>query len=124
MPYETTRESRGIYQKFWGEIASPELYESLKAIPSDPDFASVKYVIKDFLDVEVFDVKVKTIVEGLALNRVWKGTNPDIVVAVVTTNEDIIASCRSAQSYRVDAYPRKVFPTLTAAREWVDGDRT
>lgn len=119
MSYETIRESGGIYQRFWGAVDSLELYDSLKDIPTDPHFASVKYVIKDFLGVDVFDAKVKTIVEGLALNSVWKNTNPDIVVAVVTTHEEIIATSQSAMSYRVGGYPRQVFSTLAEARAWI-----
>ena len=119
MSYETIRESGGIYQRFWGAVDSLELYDSLKEIPKDPCFASAKYVIKDFLGVDVFNAKVKTIVEGLALNKVWKNTNPDIVVAVVTTHEEIIATGQSAMSYRVDSYPRRVFPTLAEARAWI-----
>ena len=56
MPYQTTREARGIYQKFWGDIVSPELFDSLKAIQETPDFASLRYVIKDYLDVNILAI--------------------------------------------------------------------
>ena len=119
MPYQTTREARGIYQKFWGDIVSPELFDSLKAIQETPDFASLRYVIKDYLDVNLFDVGVKTLLEGLALNVHWKHVNPDVVVAIVATHPEIIDTCRSALTYQFDAYPRKVFPTRADAEAWI-----
>ena len=119
MPNETIREPLGIYQKFWGELQSSELYESLKVVHNDPDFESVQYVIKDYLNVELFEVGVKTIMEGLAMNARGRRTNPDVIVAIVTTNPDIIGSCREALSFGINAYPRKVFPTVETARDWI-----
>ena len=119
MPYQTTRESQGIYQKFWGDVVSPELFESMNVIQDDPDFDSLRFVIKDYLDVALFDVGVKTLLEGLVLNMRGKRTNPHIVVAIVTTNQEIIDASNAALSYRFDAYPRKLFPTLDEARHWI-----
>lgn len=119
MPYQTNREARGIHQRFWGDIIPPELFDSLKDIPDDPDFPSLRFIIKDYLDVREFDIGVKTLLEGLALNVHWKHINPHIVVAVVTTNPEIIEVCRTALTYSFDAYPRKVFPTLAEARAWI-----
>ena len=121
MSYQTIREPQGIYQKFWGDVVSPELYESVKVIQDDPDFDSLRYIIKDYLEVGLFDVGVKTVLEGVALSVIGKQINPDIVVAIVTTNPEIIDANNSAQSYHFDAYPRKVFPTLADARAWADG---
>ena len=119
MPYQTTRETQGIYQKFWGDVVSPELFESMNVIQDDPDFDSLRFVIKDYLDVALFDVGVKTLLEGLVLNMRGKRTNPHIVVAIVTTNQEIIDASNAALSYRFDAYPRKLFPTLDEARHWI-----
>lgn len=121
MPYQTTWETNGIYQKFWGQVESPELYDSLRVIFDTPHFDKLQYVLKDYLDIETFDVGVKTIVEGLLLNLKGKRTNPNIVVAVVTTNPDIVEASNVALAYRFDAYPRKLFPTLAEARAWIAG---
>ena len=86
MPYQTTREPTGVYQRFRGVVTSPELFDSLTDTHDDPRFDALRYVIKDYLDVTVFDVGVKTLLEGLALNTVSKRTNPHVVVAIVTTN--------------------------------------
>lgn len=119
MPYQTTWETNGIYQKFWGQVESPELYDSLRAIFDTPHFDKLQYVLKDYLDIETFDVGVKTIVEGLLLNMKGKRTNPNIIVAVVTTSPDIVEASNAALAYRFDAYPRKLFSTIAEAREWI-----
>ena len=119
MPYQTIWESAGVCQKFWGVVTSPELSDSLRDVRDDPRFDSLQYVIKDYLDVEVFDVGLKTLVDGHALGMVSKRTNPNIVVAVVATNPQIIESSKSASSYRLDSYPRRIFPTIADAREWI-----
>lgn len=119
MPYLTLRESHGIYQKFWGRVASPELFESLNAILDAPSFDSVHYVIKDYLDVELFDVGVKTLLEDMVLAMRSKRINRHIVVAIVTTNPEIIDTGNAALSYRLDTYPREVFSRLDEARTWI-----
>ncbi len=120
MPYQTIREPKGIYQKFWGDVVSPELYEAINVIQDDRDFNTLRYVIKDYLDVELFDVGVKTLLEGLALHTISKRTNPDIVVAIVATNPEVIDASNAAQAYHFDTYPREVFSTLAEARAWID----
>jgi hypothetical protein len=124
MPYQTIWEPAGVCQKYWGVVTSPELFDSLTDTHNDPRFDSIQYAIKDYLDVEVFDVGVKTLLDGHALNMVSKHTNPNVVVAVVTTNPQIIESSKSASSYRLDAYPRKIFPTMAEAREWIEEAKT
>jgi len=124
MPYQTTWEASGVCQKFWGVVTSPELFDSLTDTHDDPRFDSLHYVIKDYLEVTVFDVGVKTLLEGLALNTVSKRTNPHVVVAIVTTNLQIIESSKAASSYNFDTYPRKIFPTVAEAREWIKATAT
>jgi hypothetical protein len=56
MSYKTIFESTGVRQKFWGVVTSPELLYSLTDAHDDGRFNSLRYVIKDYLDVEFFDV--------------------------------------------------------------------
>ncbi len=120
MPHETTREEKGLYQKFHGVVSSPELFNSIVAIHKDPDFSSFDYVIKDFLDVEVFDVGLKTLIEGRALNLGVQRKNADLVVAIVATDPALIEASMVASSYRLDFYPREIFASVAAARAWIE----
>lgn len=120
MPYETTWETNGISQKFWGVVSSPELFDSLKNVHQDPRFNSIQYVIKDYLSVDVFDVGLKTVLNVRAFSMATQKTNPDLVVAIVTTNPQIVAASTAASSYRFDSYPRKIFSTVAEARAWIE----
>jgi len=120
MSYETIWEPQGIYQKYWGYLSSPEIFDSFSEIHGDPRFTSIRYVVKDYVGVEVFDVGVKTLLDDRAFNRVAQHANPNIVVAVVTTNPQIIQASEIASSYSLDAYPRKQWPTLADARKWIE----
>ena len=119
MPHETIRETTGLYQKFHGVVTSPELFNSVVAIHNDPGFAALEYVIKDYLEVEVFDVGLKTLIDGHALNLGVQRKNARLIVAVVTTDPNIIEPSLIATSYRLDSYPREIFATVAEARQWI-----
>lgn len=121
MPYETTWETGGVIQKFRGLVSSPELFDALKDLYNDPRLYSLRYILRDFLDVEVFDVGVKVLLEGRAASMTIQDRAPDIVVAIVTTNPQIIESMRVASSYGLDAYPSKICASVAEARDWIAG---
>ena len=119
MPHETIWETRGVCQKFRGVVSSPELFDALTEIRTDLRAGGLRYVIRDFLDVELFDVGVKTLLEGRALSMAIHDANPDIVVAGVTTKPEIIEALRAASSYGLDAFPFRVFASVDEARAWI-----
>ena len=65
MPHETIWEPNGVCQKFRGVVSSPELFDALTEIRSDLRAGGLHYVVRDFLDVELFDVGVKTLLDHL-----------------------------------------------------------
>ncbi len=119
MPHETIWEARGICQKFRGVVSSPELFDALTEILNDLRAGEIHYVIRDFLDVELFDVGVKTLLEGRAMSMAIQDRNPDIVVAAVTTRGEIIEAMRAASSYGLDAFPFRVVGSVDEARAWI-----
>lgn len=61
-------EARGIYQKFWGDVVSPRIIRFLESHSgSSRFFFTARYVIR-IIESNLFDVGVKTLLEGLALN--------------------------------------------------------
>lgn len=119
MPHETIWEPNGVCQKFRGVVSSPELFDALTEIRTDLRAGGLRYVIRDFLDVELFDVGVKTLLEGRALSMAIHEHNPDIVVAGVTTKPEIIEVMRAASSYGLDAFPFRTFASIAEARAWI-----
>ena len=121
MPYETTWESNGVIQTFRGVVSSPELFDALKDIYNDPRMHSLRFIIRDFLDVEVFDTGLKILLEGRISSRMVHDRAPDVVAAVVTTNPEIIEAMKAASAYGLDAFPFRILPTVAEARQWIAG---
>ena len=121
MPYETTWETNGVVQKFRGSVSSPELFDALKDLYNDRRLLSLRYIIRDFLDVEVFDAGLKILLEGRISSRMVHDRAPDVVAAVVTTNPEIIQSMKAASAYGLDAFPFRILPSVAEARKWIAG---
>ena len=119
MPHETTWEPRGICQKFRGTLSSPELLAALAEIQGDDRVKSVRYLIRDFLAVEVFDLGVKALMEGRVWSVMVADQIPDVIVAAVTASPEFIALTKTASSYGLDAYPFALFPSFEEARAWI-----
>ena len=121
MPYETTWEPQGVSQKFRGVVSSPELLDALADIQNDSRVRTLRYLLRDFLDVDVFDVGLKVLLEGRVWSAAIRDRIPDIVIAVVTTSPEIIRSMQTASSYGLNAHPFAIFPNVDAARAWIAG---
>lgn len=119
MPHETTWEAHGVCQRFRGTLSSPELLAALAEIQDAPGIKSLRYVIRDFLAVDVFDLGVKALLEGRAWSVVMLDEIPDIVVAAITTSPELIALMKTASSYGLDAYPFAIFSNEEEARAWI-----
>lgn len=120
MSYENVWETDGVYRKFSGKLTGDEILESVQLVEADSRFDSIRYVINDFLDVTEVDVSPQKIKTVAVIDSAATLSNPDIVLAQVTTNpkvEDVIA--RYAQAPCPHAYPFKIFTRLELAREWV-----
>lgn len=124
MPFETVWEPQGVCQKFWGTVTSPELLDALTSIQRNPRIGSLRYVLRDFLGVELFDAGLKAMMEGRAFSILAHKKNPDVVVAMVTTNCQIVQSITMASSYGLDVYPIRIFSSVSEARQWVEAMRS
>ena len=126
MPHETTWEAHGVCQKFRGTLSSPELLAALAEIQESPRIKSMRYVIRDFLAVAVADLGLKALLEGRVWSSVMLDKTPDVVVAAITTNPELITLMKTASSYGLDAYPVAIFSNEEEARTWIagfDGER-
>ena len=121
MPHETTWEAHGVCQKFRGTLSSPELLAALAEIQESPRIKSMRYVIRDFLAVAVADLGLKALREGRVWSSVMLDKTPDVVVAAITTNPELITLMKTASSYGLDAYPFAIFSNEEEARTWIAG---
>jgi hypothetical protein len=120
MPHKTYWEAHGLHQKFFGVVTSPAFRQSVFEIYGDPRFDGLRYVITDFLDVQRFDVDLDTVVDVHTGNIGARVSNPNILVAIVTTDPKIIGFGQLASSQDMKSYSTEIFPTLEAARDWIN----
>lgn len=116
MPYTLTWESQGILRTFRGRVSTVEFARAQAEMYGDPRFESARYALIDFSAATEL-VHTPTAVEEItASNRGAYLTNPNLRVAVVTTDENMKALL--AKMTDISAYPLRVFATLDDARRW------
>lgn len=118
MPYTITRETRGVYKQFRGSLTSQAFFQSVTDNHSRPDYETERYAINDFSGVDEVWVDMKDIVLAIAHGRGAAATNPDVLVAVVTSDAQIREL--SEKFGRQAHYTLGIFDTVECARKWID----
>lgn len=120
MAYEIDWESsRGVYRRLLNHVTGEEILESLLTIESDPRFDSLRYVINDFLAVEDFDISEESVLMMSAIDNAASASNPNISIAIVATDIQIQTLGKLYATSPLNAYPTKVFLTISNARDWI-----
>lgn len=120
MAYVNHWEERGIYRKYSGKLHGDEILEAVQKVEADSRFDTIRYVINDYLDITDIDIKLTNIKIVAAIDSAATLTNPNIILAQVTTNpevEDVITNYLKAAPK--NSYPSKNFTHLDKAREWI-----
>lgn len=119
MPYRLTWEPRGVYREYFDDVTIAERRASLVAICSDPRFDDLRYSITDYRNVATYEVTRDDTAEVAAFHVAPLRTNPQILIAAVTTRPDIIAVIEEFIGHGFTRVPYRIFPSIGEAREWV-----
>jgi hypothetical protein len=119
MAFEIVWEPPGVYKRYWGLVTAPEFIESVARLHGDPRFDRLRYVINDFLNIEGHEVSEKTIAGIAAVSIDAQTNNPNIRVALVTTDDAIKQLAWLFASRTLASSPVQIFATVADAREWV-----
>jgi len=90
MPYTMRKEPHGVFKTFWGCVSYSEIFDSILAVHSDPDFERFSYSIYDMLQVESFVSSPGHLLDIAAHSVGARYTNPSLKVALVSTDAGII----------------------------------
>jgi hypothetical protein len=119
MSYSITWETRGVYKKFSKIVAGAEFLRSSMIIQGDRRFDDIRYTINDFLGIDGHNITDHDILLFVGFARGAYATNPDVKIAVVTTDESIIELVKqSVEPPLSEPYPIEIFPSLEHARRW------
>ncbi len=120
MPYETIWEEKGIYWKYKGILTGEDLLQSNTSIYGDSRFDKVHYQLIDMLDVESFEVDTEAMEEVTAMDLGASQTNPNLIVAVVSTH---IQAKRLVELYETTTggapWETEMFESVEEARVWI-----
>lgn len=120
MGYTVHWEEHGVVKRYFGQVDGHELLAPVVLTEADERFDTLRFVINDFLDAEGVTF-TQADVEAIAAQDLGAAvTNPDIKVAVVAVQPDVIDLVRRYIRAAASAYPTKIFPTMDAARAWVE----
>ncbi|MGE5450479.1 MAG: hypothetical protein ACM3VZ_01375 [Acidobacteriota bacterium] len=119
MSYELIWEPRGVIKRYFGVLTSRDLIEPVERTESDPRFDNLRYVINDFVAVDGLDLGPFDVDHVAAVDHAAAKTNDNIWIAVVTTSSDVIALVERYAELSRNAFPTRIFDTMTQARSWL-----
>lgn len=120
MAYTNNWESKGVYKVFSGDVDGQQALHSIVEIEADHRFDEIRYVINDFLNVTEVSATERDIALMAAIDRAASMTNPNIRIAVVTTEERVRnLAIKYSELMRGCPYQTRLFETVDAARLWV-----
>ena len=119
MGYELHWEDRGVVKRYFGQVSSEELLAPVVATEADKRFDTLRFVINDFLEAKGVAFTQADIDLIAAHDMGAAATNPNIKVAVVAAQPEVIDLVQRYMQVAVRAYPTSIFSTMAEARAWV-----
>lgn len=120
MGYSLEWECSGVVKRYHGQVNAAELVEPVVSTQSDARFDQLRYVINDFLGVQGMACTQDDIDVIAAHDMGAAVTNPNIRIAMVTCQPDVIALIQRYLQATGEVYPTRIFPTLAEARAWLE----
>jgi hypothetical protein len=117
--YELHWEDRGVVKRYFGKVSSEELLAPVIATEADKRFDTLRFVINDFLAAESVAFTQADIDAIAAHDMGAAATNPNIKVAVVAAQPEVIDLVHRYMQAAALAYPTRIFSTTAEARAWV-----
>lgn len=120
MSYEIHWEERGVVKRFFGHLDSHDMLQSIIDTEGNARFDNLRYVINDFLGVTSMNLADLDLEEISAIDYAAAGINPNIKIAVVSIDPEIIALANQYAESPINAYPTRIFTALHAAMAWIE----
>ena len=118
MPVEMTWELHGVRSRFSGSVTAADLLHHVQEICRHRDFSDLRYSILDFRDAT--DAVEDADLLGVRAELVGSQyTNPNILVAAITTDREAIDHLTRFIGLCVLNRQIQVFSTPDAAMDWI-----
>ena len=121
MAYELVWEPDGVIKQFSGGVSAREFIQAVENVQGDYRFDDARYVINDLLAVTKHELSAEVLTEVAVLQYGAYASNPNCRVVFVTTDEALVVRVKNTPAVAgLISYETEVFPTVTAARDWLD----
>ncbi len=122
MPYETTWEQEGCYQRYSGRVSEEDRRRAGGEIMGDARFTYIKYWIVDSLEIEEYLLNKDDAFTAAAFDLGEGYTNSKILMVFVATNTDhrdnILHFTKLLETGQ-SPWKVKLFDDIESARYWI-----
>jgi hypothetical protein len=116
MGYRLIWEGNVVTKVFDGHVTFDDMLDAMNEVEGHAHFDEVRYAINDFLSVASVDLTEAQVEEIAAIDRAAAISNPQVVVAIVSTNPRILELTKTYAGSPLAPYGVAIFSTLADAR--------
>lgn len=119
MPYEISRETRGVHSRFFGAVTGRDLHRNVEEISRLPEFDRLRYAISDFRDASSVSFDEAAVDSARAMLIGARYTNPNLLIALVGTDPAVMDRVRQLTLRDVLPTQPRYFRTPEDAVDWI-----
>jgi hypothetical protein len=119
MPYKLIPENSGLLIKWWGSATSSEMIRLQEEGHARPDFDNLHYSIHDFSECDHIVSSKEDLQYSAAIDRAASLSNKNILIALVSSNPEVLEAVDGYMGMGLSPYPIRVFSSMEGARAWV-----
>lgn len=121
MAYTTRFEGRGFLMAFQGRVTLADIRDASAAIWETPEWPTAEYELADLSGVSELAMNESDATAMAMIDDVAGQSSQRKLVAIVTTDTALIQVAEAyVETVRSFDWHARVFPTLTAARQWIE----
>ena len=120
MPVELVwQQPNGLIKRHVDHVTGKEIFDANSLAESDARFDSLKYVINDFLGCTGLSVSHDEIEEIAAVDNAAAKSNPNIRIAIVATNPEVLAATDFYANHPLSMFTIRIFSAMDEACRWL-----
>ena len=111
----------GLVQIAAGTLSGAQILSTVEErFDSDSSVARYKYCLLDYSETEIINISTEEIITAASIYALAAKINPDIVVAIVASEDIIYGLARMWESYAKDIpWEKMVFRKRDEAEKWI-----
>ncbi len=109
----------GLIKRHFGHVTGSEIFAAVVRIEADSRFDTLRYVINDFSECTSISVAPGEIEEIAAIDHAASMSNPNIRIAIIATQPEVIAQGKAYANDPLTNYKTRVFSSIDEAEPWL-----